>query len=45
MEKLCQIGKGKTLINTGWSLNGQKCVYQRALGMASTIESEIGKNP
>ena len=35
----------KTRINTGWSLNGQKCVYQRALGMASTIESEIGKNP
>ena len=34
----------KTRINTGWSLNGQKCVYQRALGMASTIESEIGKN-
>ena len=35
----------KTRINTGWSLNGQKCVYQRALRMASTIESEIGKNP
>ena len=35
----------KNRINTGWSLNGQKCVYQRALGMASTIESEIGKNP
>ena len=31
------------------SVDCQKCVYQRALqttqGMASTIESEIGKNP